>query len=326
MKLTISEIVLNYDVPLVVMAKAEKGNTFVGINFEDKEDGTPCSFYFVQPRRKLLAQFMEQKVDLRYLVTHGSYSRKFTAKTWAELGSEVVCSKLEGSIEEDMLPAPRLFNPNPLPRSQAVSRKKIQIDGRWDVGDLSLFSDLIRDCYSFAHALIKGPTLQLRTAFEHYPWRGGSSSLNFFKEIGEQINSDERVKLTRMQYASPGYIEFSLREDVSELIKDLIEDINLQDSLAKSSYDKARSYLRDKGWLRLAEEDLRGFTPVELVELDALLSELCEAFGLDGYKSNIVGLSRNNVLAGIKILLAFYRRLSKFADYSATGKAVEIFE
>lgn len=326
MKLTVTEIILNYNVPLVVMAKNSKEGVFVGINYGGEDDGVPCFFYFVQPRRKFLHQFLEQKIDLRYLITHGSYKRKFSANTWADLGSEVACSKLESEITEEMLPAPRLFNPNPVERSQAVSRKKIQIDGRWDVADLSLFSDLIRDCYSFTHALIKGPTRQLRAAFEHYPWRGGSSSLNFFKEIGELVSSNERVKLTRMQYASPGYIEFSLRDDVSELIKDLVEDINLRESPAKLSYDKARNYLRDKGWLRLAEEDVRTFTSAEIVELDALLGELCESFGLDIYKDNIVGLSKNNVLAGIKILLAFYRRLSKFADYSATGKAVEIFE
>lgn len=326
MKLVISEVVLNYGTPLVVIARSERSEAFVGINYNDPEDGTPCSFYFVRPRSRFLNQFLEQKIDLRYLVIHGSYSRRLHAVTWGDLGEEVVCTKFVGELVEDMLPAPRLFNPNPLPRSQLVSRKKILIDGRWDVGDLSLFSDLIRDCYSFAHALIKGPTLSLRMAFEHYPWRGGSSSLNFFREIGSAINSDERVKLTQMKYASPGFIEFSLREDVADLIKALVEDINLPESMAKSAYIEARSYLRSKDLLTRSEEDVRDFTEVEKAELNGVMNELCEAFGLSSYRENIIGLSQQDVLAGIKILLAFYRRLSKFADYSATGKAVGIFE
>lgn len=326
MNVTISEVLLNYGMPLVVVAKNDKGGVLVGVNYFDPEDGEPYKFYFVQPKSKILSGFLEQKIDLRYLVLHGCYKQKFKADTWGDAGQQFKLEKLSEELTEEMLPAPRLFNPAPAPRSVAVTKRKIEIDGRWDVGDLSLFSDLVRDCYSFAYALTRNkPSLALKSIFQRFPWRGGSSSLNFFRSLSDNIRRDESMNVTRMQYASPGFIEFSLRDDVADLIKALVVDINLPDSLAGKSYKSARVYLRDKDWLTQSEDDIPVLTEMEKDELKEIIDNLCDCLGLVGYKGHISILSQGNELAGVKILLAFYRRLKKFADYSSTGKAVEIF-
>jgi len=326
MKFKVTEVLLNYGMPLVVRAKNEKGGEFIGVNYHDPEDGSPYSFYFVRPRPKILSEFLDQKIDLRYLITHGSYKAKYEASTWADVDEDFVAKTYEEVIPEDMLPEPRLFNPTPTPRSSAVDKRKILIDGRWDVADLSLFSDLVRDTYSFAYALTKSKvSLTLKSIFERYPWRGGSSSLAFFNSLSDFIKKDESVKVTKMQYASPGFLEFSLRSDVADLIKSLVIDINSNESSAGRAYDEARSYLRDKDWLTQSEEDIPDLTPEQIAEVEKIMSDLCEGLGLVDFKTHIFELSANNHLAGVKILLAFYRRLKKFADYSATGKAVEIF-
>ncbi|SPO53208.1 conserved protein of unknown function [Pseudomonas sp. JV551A1] len=326
MKITVTQVLLNYGMPLVVLAKNEQGGVFLGINYDDPEDGTPYSFYFIRPRSKQLRSFMNQKVDLRYVILHGCYKQKYVASTWGDEKEEVTLGKLEIELTEEMLPAPRLFNPTPAPRSAAVTRRKIEIDGRWDVADLSLFSDLIRDCYAFGHALLRDTsTLALKQIFQHYPWRGGGSSLGFFRDLSDNINADELMKVTKMQYASPGFIEFSLRDDVADLIKTLIVEINLPESPAANSYYEAREYLRVRNWLTRSEDEIPDLSQDEKDRVKAIMDDLCEKFGLIDYRDHIFELSQNDELAGVKILLAFYRRLKKFADYSATGKAVEIF-
>lgn len=326
MKMHVTEVLLNYGMPLIVMAKNDKGGRFIGVNYEDPEDGTPYSFYFVRPKPRTLTDFIDQKIDLRYVITHGSYKAKFNATTWGDVGEEFLVASFAEEISEDLLPAPRLFNPTPISRSSAVGKRKVLIDGRWDASDLSLFSDLIEDCYSFAYALTKDKAnIRLKTIFQHYPWRGGSSSVGFFNDLGRFIRRDEGLKVTQMQYASPGFIEFSLREDVAELIKSLVVDINSPESSAGKAYKEARTYLRDKSWLTSSEQDIPKLSDVEVAEMKDIMDDLCSSLCLTDYRDHIFELSESNYLAGTKILLAFYRRLKKFADYSATGKAVEVF-
>lgn len=315
---------LTYDAPLVVFAQDGDGRPYIGVNYDDGENA--YLFYFVRVKEVDLELLYQQRVDVRYLVTRLRIGQALFGEGWATEGDEILASP-QSEVGEDILPESGMFIPPQVFSGLAI--KNVDIDGRWGIEDMRRFSDLIQDSYAFVYALSgKGPATtkqRMGALFHRYPWRGGYSSVNFFDDLYKIIPANERAEIRSIKYASPGTIQLQMDADVAALIRSFVDDLNSSNSVAQSAYKEARAFLRSKGWLGKAKDDLVLLAQDEL-QLLGFVQKLAGSFGLNAHVDDVVRFSNSDPLGAVKILLAYFRRLSNLADYSATGKAQRLFE
>lgn len=324
-KLKVTNTLLEYERPLVISAQDSKGRTYVGVNFEEEENG--YYFYFAQIRESTLKQFREGSCDLLYALTHKRLGKYRYGISWGEISNEIQ-THIFNDLKPENLPKPGLFIPAP-EKSGTTELREVKIDGRWGINDLRKFSDSVQDCYAFVFALTKrgSDTTQQKIIelFRKYPWRGGYSSVNFFDDLYKTIPFKDRATISSIQYASPGEIVLNMDGEVANAISNLVQSINKEDDCASSCYSEVHKWLREQGWLGKSARDLR-LNPRNRKELLRNSSRLATAFGLSSQVDHILNLSKSDPLGAVKILLAYYRRLKRLADYVATGKASELFQ
>ncbi|RMA60817.1 hypothetical protein C8C96_1840 [Acidovorax sp. 100] len=322
--LCVQRTLLTYDAPLVIYAEDSKAQPYVGVNYGDGEHA--YLFYFVRVRAIDLELLYQQRIDVRYLVTRLRLGSPLFSECWANIGEEATASP-EDEIAEEFLPDSGMFIPQQSINSLAI--RTVSIDGRWDIEDMRRFSDLVQDSYAFVYALAgKGPAStkqKMGALFRRYPWRGGFSAVNFFDDLYKLIPANDRTEIKSIKYASPGDIQLRMDGDVATLIRSFVDDLNSPESVAQDAYKEARAFLRVKGWLGKAKDDLDLLAQDETRLMD-FVQRLSVAFGLGGHVQDIVAFSNSDPLGAVKILLAYFRRLSNLADYSATGKAQRLFE
>lgn len=324
-KLTVSEVLLAYEAPLVVLAEGPKNKLYIGVNYADGEDS--YLFYFARVQQPDLAQLYQSRIDVRYLVTRLKLGKYELGEVWGDAG-DVVTTSATDLVQSDWLPKPGMFLSHPAIGAQKAEFRTVHIDGRWGIDDLRRFSDLVQDCYAFVFALSGvGPATAkqgIAGLFRRYPWRGGFSSVNFFDDLYKLIPASERADIRSIQYASPGTIELRMNGGVADSIRRLIVGLDEENNRASITYTDVRAWLRSRGWLGKAKEDLR-LTDADNGELLERFRLLCSVLGLSTREDDILGLASSDPLGAVKILLAYYRRLAGLADYVATGKAQDIF-
>ncbi|MDR7377644.1 hypothetical protein J2X19_002323 [Rhodoferax ferrireducens] len=325
-RLSVTEVLLAYDGPLVVVANDGVGESaYVGINYDDGE--TAHLFHFAKVSQSNLQQLYDQRIDVRYLITKLRQGRHFLGEGWGNKGEKFIVKKVL-ALEPEWLPETGMFIAHQSVPGVHTELKTVQIDGRWGIDDLRKFSDLVQDAYAFVYALsgigAASTKQKMGILFRKYPWRGGFSSVNFFDDLYSIIPSGERAQVRKIQYASPGTIQLKMDGTVAASIRDFVSTINTIESTATKAYSDARSTLRLRGWLGKAKDDLE-LTNQDEAMLLILVGKLSVAFGLSGQTDEIVSFANSDPLGAVKILLAYYRRLAGLADYVATGKAQELF-
>ena len=324
-KLTLEKVLLSYEIPLVVLAKSGSGDWFLGVNYEDAQIGH--KFYFSRIKTEHLKLLYAEKIDVHYVVTKLHKGKYELGELWGKVGEEFK-TKRASEIDPEFLPEPGMFIPGHAQVSLNSDYKVVEIDGRWEISDLRKFSDLVQDCYSFGFALLgatgNAAQQKIDSLFHKHPWRGGFSSVNFFKELYKNIPQEDRAGIRKIDYASPGEIKFYMNGDVADSIRELVLDINDEDSSAQESYKSARNFLQTRNWLSKSDMDI-ALSEADLIELTELLRASCEAFGLEEHSEHILALASGDPLSAVKIVLAYFRRLQGLADYVATGKAQDIF-
>lgn len=326
-KLIIEKILLSYEIPLIALAKKKNGDFYLGVNYDDGEKA--FKFYFSKIKSEHLKSLYAEKIDVHYAVTKLHTGKYELGEVWGTVGEEL---KTKSSVElpTGALPEPGMFIPGHAESLGLNSNfKVVDIDGQWEISDLKIFSDSVQDCYSFGYALLeatgKATKNKITALFHKHPWRGGFSSVNFFKELYQNIPSQDRAEIKQIAYASPGEIKFYMNGDVADSIRKLVNLINEENSPSFKAYKETRRYLQDLGWLGKSESDIE-LSAQEVNDLTVCLKSTCKAIGIEDSTDHILtNLAGGDPLAGIKMVLAYHRRLQALADYVATGKAQNIF-
>lgn len=323
--LIIEKILLSYEVPLIALAKKKNGDRYLGVNYDDGEKS--FKFYFSKIKIEHLKSLYAEKIDVHYAVTKLHTGKYELGEVWGTVGEEF---KTKGSAElpADVLPEPGMFIPGHAPESLNSDFKVVDIDGQWEISDLKTFSDSVQDCYSFGFALLgaagRATTKKITSLFHKHPWRGGFSSVNFFRELYHNIPNEDRAGIRQIAYASPGEIKFYMNGDVADSIRELVNLINEENSPSLEAYKTTHRHLQDMGWLSKSASDVN-LSVQEVEDLNAILEASCEAIGIADSTEHILELAGGDPLSGIKMVLAYHRRLQALADYVATGKAQDIF-
>lgn len=145
------------------------------------------------------------------------------------------------SIPECYRPEPgsylKLSRPSRMDDSLAIV-----VEGEWSVEALGDFPNTFRKVYSLLYHLnvLHTPT------FEHFPWRGGFSSMHFFNNAGRSIPTEHRPKVSAIEYASPGFMRFSLHAETAEEVLQCIWDYQSKNADVAATFATLFAYIRDK--------------------------------------------------------------------------------
>lgn len=294
-------------------------------------DGIITDYFVVSVTPEALGRYLREECDLRFLFV-SARQRRYYILAASELGNEKVeLASYEGDPEETWLPEAQFFasshtNPYRASSLDSVDKKTLQIAGNWEMEDFGSFSGKFRDLYAFEDALnkIENSNLaqkiqkKIKAAFNGKPFRGGSSYVNFFRDLVSAQPRDERFDLRSIKYASPGQIELAGKGNLFDTLEARIENFVSNQGSLRNNYNEFHKYMSVSKLL-----EIQGVQTVpskmQCDNLDSLSKSLLVEMKMDIF-SKIYELSESNALNTAKITLALYRRLHSAADYFAQGR------
>ena len=330
--LLLTSILLSYDEPLIVEATDSLQRKHVGINYAGVAG--LYKFAFVQVEAKDWQMLQQQRIDLRFIYTDKRATVYRAAIIAGEVG-EKFDTKPTKDDPELFLPEPGLFLSiqDKVYSKKAGQRTRLatKIDGRWDLEDLKDFATLAGDAYAFTYALVSPEaerSSELKDLFSRYPWRGGFSTINFISDLHASIPAAADISIAEIKYASPGFIDTRVDEDIARAVTTIVEEINQSANTSEGKYwevyNSVKNDLKKNKWSGQATLDLKLTRYNERV-LEQHLTTLCETLGLGNRLRHILALGQNDMLAAVKIMLAFYRRMFWVAKYLRTGRVQHLF-
>lgn len=220
---------------------------------------------------------------------------------------EVKLSKVS-DIPAEYLPQKGVF----LDESEFVEdgTYSVMIDEDWDPTELFRFPKDFEQAYSFMYAHAR---LQVQK-LEHFPWKGGFSAMHFDKWVRKTIPSKSRLGLTKMSYASPGFITFAADDAIADMIARCVIDISERET-AHIAYRKLSAFMTDNDLRKWERHDDRW--PSINTKLTAFTDALTDAIGVNG---EILQKSAGRPFEAAQVARWFYRRLGRMASLRTNGK------
>lgn len=211
--------------------------------------------------------------------------------------------------------------------STGIGKTRILLDKEWDFIE---FADLPRNyiqLYSFIYFMGQEPEYRdketLSYLFVKFPWMGGYSAVNFYKELYLQIPLAFRPKISSIRYSSPGFIELNEAIWVAAQIHVLVEIVcrsldkinkvytSIQKGLSQRELTKINIKEREKFILKAEDKKF-------IEESFSIFSGLLK-IDLRGLKAS-TSQTNSNGLLDIKILLSLYRRIRNLAKLQIGGR------
>lgn len=117
----------------------------------------------------------------------------------------------------------------------------VLVEGDWDVQQWGEFPRRFSQIYSVLYGLNESPKL----AFDSHPWRGdGFSSMHFYNESRKRVPEAQRPAVTRMQYASPGFMKFSLCGVIGRKVAQCVSDLKTNNVIIAGASSKILEYIK----------------------------------------------------------------------------------
>jgi len=203
---------------------------------------------------------------------------------------------------------------------------QIEIDGRWNLEELSDATKDYVQLYGFAYSLIPNLPSAKREEVDYiygkFPWRGGYSTVNFFNQLFHKIPPRLRPEVQRIQYASPGFIELAevlvVAGTVAAIVGTVCKSISTVHDLYRSIQKASVEHKLSK--INLTKEDLKlKKKQIEFCEKSS--KKLANAFGLTEAQEKLIDQKvLGNPVMKLKILLSVFRRVEPLARKQAEGK------
>lgn len=201
---------------------------------------------------------------------------------------------------------------------------KILLDGRWSLEDLTEFSRIYFQNYSFLYCLdteaVNIASTRIESVLENYELRHGLSYVNIYDTFRAHITKEDKPQIKSIQYASPGWIELALNSEVALQFAKVL-GIYLSGIVATAQAYKSLY----KIYADLAETRKKlGSATFKLQSQDAIIAqklnqELAKGLGFESLED--LDAHTKDIEESSKLLMAHYRRIQKIAKFVKAGKA-----
>lgn len=217
---------------------------------------------------------------------------------------------------------------------EKVERYDLGLDGEsWYVDDLSSSLKIYRQLYAFHYAFSNLAREAVRravaTTLSGLAWRGGFSTVNWYKSLHNITPIMHRLRIKELQYASPGHITLEVIPSVSKDVASAVGKLGDPEILAnsKSLYSEIYAYLRKQGLMSLDARNIVYLNPEEkkIMEVNGVfdrigefLNEIMALYGVEHAKSELLRAGAEE-LGLLKAMLGYHRRAIQLAEYVADG-------
>jgi hypothetical protein len=207
-----------------------------------------------------------------------------------------------------------------------TEKTKLRLDGKWNLEELSDATKDYIQLYGFIYSLLPDLPIARREEVDYiygkFPWRGGFSTVNFFNQLFHKIPPKLRPEVTRIQYASPGFIELqellAVAAGIAAIVKAVCVSIN-------TAHDTYRNIQKGCAERKLTKIDISNkeleLTQRELAFCESEGKKLEKIFNLSEAQIQAIDQkTQGNPAMKLKILLSVYRRVEPLAEKQSQGK------
>lgn len=200
---------------------------------------------------------------------------------------------------------------------------RILLDGKWSLEDLTNFSRVYFQNYSFLYCLdtdaVGGAVDRIQSVLETYELRDGLTYVNIYEIFRSNVSNADRPTIKSIQYNSPGWIDLALNPDVAVQFAKVIGIYLGSIVTVAATYKKLHNiYIHlNRQRKKFRNESLK-LDREMLVEAQKLNKELAKGLGfksladLDSHTKDTEETS--------KLLMAHFRRMKKTAEFVKSGK------
>jgi hypothetical protein len=326
----LKQVLVYYDGPQLALLKTEQDTNLLALAIDS--DTSDFAYFCTEVTDKVFRFYKDGRYDLNYLFRFSRGRRHFFFD-WRAMKDGVVALRRatpEMVADDDNYPEPGFFEENHTEawdtKLAPSQRKKFFIQGKWDSKDFSRFHDKVGDIYSFLSMAedLAGEEIgiserrQLIEALSSPSFAGGGSYVGFYSDISSHSDSIRPLRITGLQYNSPGHIEVEGRESVFADLDDVLSHFEANLEPAKTAYGAVATTLTQEG-LRTADNTA---TFSNVLIRDYVLTkanELAQLLKIDN-STAVFQASAQNVLVYAKIIMAHYRRVRDLYMFMAEGR------
>lgn len=200
----------------------------------------------------------------------------------------------------------------------------ITIGGSWSLKDFYELPHTFAQVYAFHCAFLLMDEVddpeRLWYVFGSFPWRGGYSAVNFYNSLNSQVPLGFRPKVKSIQYASPGWIELSLLVPAAVAVSKVVDMFIRSASGLNGLYTEIYKGMHERKLMRIEAKRQEMDLTEKQIEFAVNMSKvLAEGLGFDRIEE--LNERTGHPVATLKMLLSYFRRVRKLAEYATTGKA-----
>jgi len=218
------------------------------------------------------------------------------------------------AIPEDYQPAPSTFL-EPLEPSPDTHSCSFLLEGEWSVEAIGNFPKVFNKVYSVMYGLSGDQS----RGFMTHPWRGGFSSLHFFREITAAVPRRDRPYVEAIQKFSPGFVRFSLNTQAAEQAIRCVTDFRASELIIEEHAKLLRQFIKYEGLNDIEDESSQEWEKVNN-SLDALTRRLLSHFTIFNV-DRFMEMSARKFEAA-KISLSFVKYVRRVLDFEKKGLIV----
>ena len=280
-----------------------------------------------------LDKYMEGSVDLRYLFTYPTKRSHFYFDlNKMDSDGRIDMSVWTGDLKEEYLPAPRFFS-NMHTESEpdggeevSTATETLLVDGEWDMPEFGAFYSKYSDIYYFIsisdmYMQEMTPTNMkkyIKEAFSEPPYRGGSSYLHLFDRLPRATRRQDRLRMDKIQYASPGFVDVNGDSETFREVEFLVKNYISNRKEIRQKYNDLYKFLSKMKLLNIPAQNFdRNNTLSPFIQRSTI--SLAESLKISNYDA-ISELANGNTLIVAKLILALQRRIEETARFFAQGR------
>lgn len=280
---------------------------------------------------KELEAYIEGEVDLLFLFKYSFNRNLYTFDLLTMKDGRVMMSPCDGDAPEEWLPQPRFFSRNHTEESlhsESVDSdtETLLVDGEWDMPDFGEFYSRYADLYYFLAAtnafedsgVDADRKKRIIDAFADTPFKGGSSYLVFYRTLPRTVSRRERLRMDKIRYESPGYVDVNGDAETFREVAALIRVFLAHKPELKRLYTRLHQDLSKGGYLQMSGESFQADDPQAQYIRDCATG-LATGMLMPNLET-LEKLVRANWLVYAKLVLSFYRRLDVSSTYFAQGR------
>lgn len=318
------------DGPQVVLFRTQILTYIIAIAVQDGKYLEP--FYGAEISETQLNEYLQEKYDLRYLMSRPIFKRWFMIDLGKMEGDSVKLVKMQltPSIAKAFLPGKGIFAREHTEECSLYSENNyaedsLSVDGSWDLPEVSDMYKQYGDLYivfnsadifidPHASADVKRKVVE---AFNK-PWEGGGSYGAFYHSMRDAQAPNERLRLAAMQYMSPGYVRIHGKVHPFHEVRRLIEHYKHNFDKINGEYSDLHKYLSQMNLLTLPanEFDRTGKVADEVAERAKKFAITLDAIP---YR-NLYAMAGQDQLTVAKVLLSIQRRLDHLYEFFLQGR------